>query len=668
MRYLLIFLACCALLSAQSTINEDTVHFVGQASAFTVGAELVTDGGFPTLDNWTEGSWTLATGVVSEDNAGGNSDILSDVAIVTVDGTVYRVQFEVTAYTDGNVVAVFDGVEVGGDKSAVGVYTVYVAATDASSTIALRADATFTGSCDNVSVVAWVGDLNAAGGCTIATFTGTLTDYMTATGRPLVIETDQDLTLSDNGSGLLRLTKAGAFSGGLKKGTLVKGDFSATFADGIYEVVSADSEDDDYIDIDLSSGGVGAETASVWVGGAYPDIATAINDSTLSEDPDGKYRKRYICVNVDQVVDAVTDFVAETSEQALREDDGSRKLIAFYDSILTVTSHSSCRIVSDIDEGQVYYGGAWQAFKSDEGFTDIRPNGKWIEWDANGNSINILELNTSNFEIRNFKIHNTATGGTNSLVHADDAAVVNESFINCWFATADLPLASDQFLINAVIADCYYSNSIVSNNLTKVLRSWLMNNIFNGDGLAAAIVDVSHTSTFMGNLFYKGTDGVIGATFDTSLFISNVFFDQTDACLTGSDSTAAMFVINNIFSPAAAADNALQIESTGGTLLAASRNNIFYSVTAGAILTNPIVHSEISPNPPLPVGSLEVNPMFVNPADGDFRLRASSPALNGGLRSLFGGYTTIGVNQPYSTPNAGYRPRYNFKGHNYSDR
>ena len=186
MKRLAIFFVLCVstfLFAAGSNINEDTVHFVGQASAFTVGSELVTDGGFPTLDNWTEGTWTLAAGVVSEDNAGVDSDITQFVSGLTT-LRVYRIQFEVTAYTDGNVTAMFDGAEIG-DKSATGVFTGYAVASGTSGNMIIRADATFTGSVDNVSVVAWAGDLNAGGGCMIATFSGVLTDYMTATGESL---------------------------------------------------------------------------------------------------------------------------------------------------------------------------------------------------------------------------------------------------------------------------------------------------------------------------------------------------------------------------------------------------------------------------------------------------------------------------------------------------
>ncbi|KKL06303.1 hypothetical protein LCGC14_2597400, partial [marine sediment metagenome] len=181
---IIIFLVCCSSVFAQSNINEDTIHFVGQASAFTVGSELVTDGGFPSFDNWTQGTWTLAGGVASEDNAGANSD-LTQVLTGLTDGRLYRIQFEVTAYTDGVVTTRFDGVAIE-SYTQVGVFTEYGIAMGTTASITIRADATFTGSIDNVSVVAWVGDLDAGGGSTIAPFSGnSLSDYMGAEGQPL---------------------------------------------------------------------------------------------------------------------------------------------------------------------------------------------------------------------------------------------------------------------------------------------------------------------------------------------------------------------------------------------------------------------------------------------------------------------------------------------------
>ena len=60
------------------------------------------------FDNWAEGTWGGGAGDATEDNAGGDSDLTQLLSGVTI-GRVYRIQFEVTVYTDGNVTAVFDG-------------------------------------------------------------------------------------------------------------------------------------------------------------------------------------------------------------------------------------------------------------------------------------------------------------------------------------------------------------------------------------------------------------------------------------------------------------------------------------------------------------------------------------------------------------------------------
>ncbi|KKL07445.1 hypothetical protein LCGC14_2585930, partial [marine sediment metagenome] len=141
-----------------------------------------------------------------------------------------------------------------------------------------------------------------------------------------------------------------------------------------------------------------------------------------------------------------------------------------------------------------------------------------------------------------------------------------------------------------------------------------------------------------------------------SSLMNNIFFNQTVSCVVSVNGVQATSVcINNIFSPAAAADIAINMAKGS---MGSGFNSIMYSVTAGAVLTNPIVHDQITPNPPLPVGTLEVDPQFVNPADGDFRLRSGSPALNGGMVGLFGGRTTIGAWSPYAMPFPGRRPRH----------
>jgi hypothetical protein len=484
------------------------------------------------------------------------------------------------------------------------------------------------------------GDADAGGGCTIATFTGTLLDYMGADGE--VLHNDDGLSLSDDG-GSLAIDADGTWDKTPQVGTLVNCVFSGVpFVDGIYEITAAS---DSNITIDLSAVGLAAQTVSVWIGGAFPDIATAVNDSTLSEDPDSTYRKRSICVNVKQEVAATQNFVAESSENDLRTDDGSRKVIGFYDSIAVVNPGDGggtygYRVVSDMDAGETYYAGALTAFQTDESFTIGRPNGKWIEWDMQGNASIIIELNTSNFELRNIKLHNSSTA---SLYHVDTENF-NIQFINCWFATAAEWQENDLIVNSSVVSDCYFDDSVVSVHFRDFQTSVLHQCIFNGAAKAQATV-AGKSCLFIGSLFYEGVVGLENPP--SVMFISNIFFGQTAACIKGTSSGHYLTVYyNNIFSPAATTNNAIWFTTGGGGGFC--RSNIMYSVVGAGVLTVPIKHDQITPNPALPPGTLEVDPLLFNPSNGDFRLHPGSPALNAGLNTLFDGKTSIGIWQRIS--------------------
>jgi hypothetical protein len=71
------------------------------------------------------------------------------------------------------------------------------------------------------------------------------------------------------------------------------------------------------------------------------------------------------------------------------------------------------------------------------------------------------------------------------------------------------------------------------------------------------------------------------------------------------------------------------------------KNCIAYSVSGDSVLDNiALINGTLAL--PEPMSCLEVNPKFVNPDDGDFRLQPDSPALNAGYRDLFGGFQSIG--------------------------
>lgn len=129
--------------------------------------DLVTDGDFSADTNWTaNGNWSIGAGVASH-TASGGQELLQQVFSSTMEaGDVYRVRFDVTAWTAGTVTAAL-GSDTGTGRTATGTYEEDITITSDTSTLSLIADATFAGSIDNVYVyrrIAQGDHLQATGG------------------------------------------------------------------------------------------------------------------------------------------------------------------------------------------------------------------------------------------------------------------------------------------------------------------------------------------------------------------------------------------------------------------------------------------------------------------------------------------------------------------------
>jgi hypothetical protein len=109
--------------------------------------ELVTNGDFATDSDWTKGSgWTIGSGVAS---ASASTGSLSQSGIL-VSGKIYRVNFEVTTYTSGDVRPTC-GTSHGTKVDAIGSYTQYITSNGTQFYFSAHLTA-FTGTIDNVSV------------------------------------------------------------------------------------------------------------------------------------------------------------------------------------------------------------------------------------------------------------------------------------------------------------------------------------------------------------------------------------------------------------------------------------------------------------------------------------------------------------------------------------
>ena len=166
-----------ALTSAevQTAYERADVDYADQYGSQT---ELVTNGTFAADSNWTKGTgWSIGSGVASSDGTQtGNSEIYQSVSFTA--GKRYRLSYEVTAFTSGQVRFLLGSGGTGGTwRSATGTYVEeFVADSASTSNLHIQANSTFVGSIDNVSFKA----------------IGCVSDYQTQWANP-----SQSLTVQD---------------------------------------------------------------------------------------------------------------------------------------------------------------------------------------------------------------------------------------------------------------------------------------------------------------------------------------------------------------------------------------------------------------------------------------------------------------------------------------
>lgn len=468
-----------------------------------------------------------------------------------------------------------------------------------------------------------------ATGCTVASFTGNLANYMGADGECLASELS--CSAGDDGNSQIRLTYGnGAFTG-VVVGTLARCTGGLVYPDGIYEIIGIDATNAAYIDIDVSYSA--GDDIVVSVGGAFPDIQSCLDDDiTLCEAADTYYYSRYICTNKNETLAATVTFQAETTVATKRSNNAFTGVIGFNTSL----SLSGKDIVSDCDLGGAYYQGAWSSFRRDKSFTDHNPSGTLVHWDFNDNTVHCISFLTDCCYLRNLKIGNNS--GT--YFTFENATYSGYYYVleNCWtYDTYDICNTTGNSLYNPRAYNCYFG-SVRASSITFTNRMAIQseNCIY-----AMSTYGISTTNHF--NTLFYGHSG-IAISNNSNYAINCIFYNQTTACVsTGGASTYFLFKRRCIFSPSAANKPALKSGSNTISNPHYRRefaSNLAWCVDADSALdyidymSTAVVRDELN--------CIELNPKFVNPADGDFRLQPDSPCLNRGTPDLFGGFSTIG--------------------------
>ena len=292
-----------------------------------------------------------------------------------------------------------------------------------------------------------------------------------------------------------------------------------------------------------------------------------------------------------------------------------------------------------------------------QSITDVDINGqnetKWVTYDRNNGGTKPIQLVQHNITVRNIWVKKAA-----ATAFGINDGKTNCSFIHCACDDVEEIFTGSANAFNTAFINCYFGSTRKSTEYVMVPgdRTTLfqvLNCIFTDPGaefIGLSTVTFPMDITVDGCLFKGGARAI--SCNSSALYLrasNNVFYNQTISGIRVNATTAAVRANNNIFMPAAAADYGLEIGSSGGTIVY-NDYNCFWSV-AGAQLTNPIYTGYSGGDKPLlGSNSIEVDPLFADAVNDDFRLKPTSPCLHVGQRGIGDGYSNIGVWQRKQYP------------------
>jgi hypothetical protein len=255
--------------------------------------------------------------------------------------------------------------------------------------------------------------------------------------------------------------------------------------------------------------------------------------------------------------------------------------------------------ISDMDYGRSFWGGP------------LNPNAEncWVNINGQGAAANVVyQYSKHNIHWRNIYFHNSNKQTYNCAFYLKSCSSV--TFTKCKFTDGYINLWVDTNSTNSMIKYCYFSDYVAS-NLDIGGGSYLnifSHCVFNG-GAAKMYRSLGCHSIFIGGTY------AVGAFYYQNIVFNNTMYNQSSFCLLyGHDSYAGGLIeYNNIFIPAA--KNLPAIYKNGNGSLTYSGYSCAYCVNDNSVLDNPYSGEN----------GLNVNPQFVNPANGDFRV--TNPAL-----------------------------------------
>ncbi len=448
---------------------------------------------------------------------------------------------------------------------------------------------------DTVHFVGGIGDqsnrhADNGGGATLSAWIGgSPSDFMETDGGPTASATGDDVIITDDGSGNVRLNKVGAFRD-VVDGSLAYLHDATNYDVGRYIVIA---HTDNICDLDLAYGIL--DFVSVIIGGAFDDIQNALDEDSTDGETAPQHNRR-IMINRDEV----------------------------NNSIILWNQHGGY-ITADIWKSVIGH---------DIDFVELE-EGSYVTLDRNGGTQECIRISylglVNNCLVRHLHFTNNTIidplyRSENGQGHVVDMCKFSNGVGGVYAAGSNCY----GFTVTRCVFESTLTNTIIRayDGARGVLIDQCILYCNGKDGIrvggGATVSNCIIMNAFIG--IRSNSDGIIN-------LINNTFFDTLNACVYIYHEHTTLYAVNNIFHVADPLHDFVILNTAG---------NVHYE---NYNISNSTRADRWGQKDPGPNTLDQVDPQFIDEATNDLRLKETSPCINSGLAHYGDGSHTGKINR-----------------------
>ncbi len=452
------------------------------------------------------------------------------------------------------------------------------------------------------------GRIADAGGCTKAWWDGesdkaaAMAKLMTSTGGPIITLDSCAYTDGNN-----RITQTDAFDGaevGMVAYVIETPIPDVDVYTGRYKITAVDPGGDWFECSGID--GSGDTSVNVEIGGAFDALDNACDETSATT------HSVWVHTNL-----------AETLASAVTITAGGNNTRNTFKHIIGYNT-----VPGDMNRGGAYYESPFEML-----LAGVIDSAKTVRLNADGGVFENMSISADNVIVENIYLYNNDDLSAAILFAGTPLNIV---FRNCRFSDTKFvtKTAADSVLFDSCFAMNISWNHYVIYGRNNVLLNCVSDSLLTGAYFA--IPFGADDTQIIGCIATGGAGGVYALS-NAVVVVGNTFYDQTGSGV-WADNCEAVVVFNNIFVlyPGAVGlrgsvagsfiynDYNCFIESDGTPLTVGAHDSGYEAPVAGP-------------------HSIEGDPLFVDAANGNFRLAGNSPCIDAGRPDSLGGRSTIGA-------------------------